>query len=49
MVNTLDGLHGFSARLLTQVLGMPTAELELLLAECRKDIRNQKIHAYWPM
>jgi SAM-dependent methyltransferase len=49
MVNTLDGLHGFSARLCTQVLGMSTEELELLLMACRNDIKNTKIHAYWPM
>ncbi|OKL64355.1 hypothetical protein UA08_00971 [Talaromyces atroroseus] len=49
MCNTLDGLYGFSARLCTQVLGMSTEELELLLMACRNDIRNTKIHAYWPM
>ncbi|KAL4805143.1 S-adenosyl-L-methionine-dependent methyltransferase [Aspergillus unguis] len=47
MVNTLDGLHGFSARLLTQVMGMTPEELEELLAACRKEIVNPKIHAYW--
>ncbi|BCS18375.1 class I SAM-dependent methyltransferase [Aspergillus puulaauensis] len=47
MVNTLDGLHGFSARLCTQVLGMSAAELELLLAQSRKDITNPKVHSYW--
>ncbi|KAL3440677.1 S-adenosyl-L-methionine-dependent methyltransferase [Aspergillus insuetus] len=49
MVNTLDGLYGFSARLLTQVLGMSTEELETLLAKCREDIKNPRIHAYWPI
>ncbi|KIX09018.1 uncharacterized protein Z518_00096 [Rhinocladiella mackenziei CBS 650.93] len=49
MVNTLDGLHGFSARLCTQVLGMSVEEVELLLAESRVDIQNPKIHAYWPI
>ncbi|KAI7971256.1 hypothetical protein EIK77_003555 [Talaromyces pinophilus] len=49
MVNTLDGLYGFSARLCTQVLGMSVEELELLLMACRNDIKNTKIHAYWPM
>ncbi|KAL4999467.1 S-adenosyl-L-methionine-dependent methyltransferase [Aspergillus recurvatus] len=47
MVNTLDGLHGFSAKLLIQVLGMTPEEHEELLAQCRKDITNSKIHAYW--
>lgn len=49
MVNTIDGLHGFSARLCTKVLGMDVDEFELLLAQSRVDIRNPKIHAYWPM
>ncbi|KAF2758956.1 putative methyltransferase [Pseudovirgaria hyperparasitica] len=49
MINTLDGLHGFSARLCTQVLGMSPEELELLLMGCRKEIQNPRIHAYWPI
>ncbi|KIV97479.1 hypothetical protein PV10_01230 [Exophiala mesophila] len=49
MFNTLDGLHGFSARLCTRVLGMSTEEFELLLAGARADIQNPKIHAYWPI
>lgn len=49
MINTLDGLHGFSARLCTQVLGMTVEELEMLLIDCRRDIQDTKIHAYWPM
>ncbi|PGH12816.1 hypothetical protein AJ79_04040 [Helicocarpus griseus UAMH5409] len=49
MINTLDGLHGFSARLCVQVLGMSQEELEVLLAAVRKDIQNPKVHAYWPI
>jgi len=49
MFNTLDGLHGFSVRLRTKVLGMSIEEVELLLAQSRLDIKNPKIHAYWPM
>ncbi|EAS27293.3 TAM domain methyltransferase [Coccidioides immitis RS] len=49
MVNTLDGLYAASARLCVQVLGMSTADLEVLLAQCRKDIQNPRIHAYWPI
>lgn len=49
MLNTLDGLHGFSARLCLTVLGMGDEEFNLLLAESRIDIRNPKVHAYWPM
>ncbi|KAL3477616.1 S-adenosyl-L-methionine-dependent methyltransferase [Aspergillus californicus] len=47
MVNTLDGLHGFAARLCIQVLGMTPEELDELLAASRKDIQNPKIHGYW--
>jgi hypothetical protein len=49
MINTLDGIHGFSARLCTQVLGMSSDELETMLVGVRKDIQNPQIHAYWPM
>ncbi|CBF73551.1 hypothetical protein AN7933.2 [Aspergillus nidulans FGSC A4] len=47
MVNTLDGLHGFSAKLLIEVMGMTPEEHQELLAQCRKDITNPRIHAYW--
>ncbi|KAK5054452.1 hypothetical protein LTR84_001342 [Exophiala bonariae] len=49
MFNTLDGIHGFSARLCTKVLGMSVEEVELLLAQSRLDIKNPRIHAYWPI
>ncbi|KAL4926191.1 class I SAM-dependent methyltransferase [Aspergillus undulatus] len=47
MVNTLDGLHGFSARLCIQILGMTPEEHEELLKASRKDIVNPRVHAYW--
>ncbi|KAL4794069.1 S-adenosyl-L-methionine-dependent methyltransferase [Aspergillus venezuelensis] len=47
MVNTLDGLHGFSAKLCIQVLGMTPEEHAQLLAASRKDVMNPRIHAYW--
>ena len=49
MINTLDGLHGFSARLFTTVLGMSIEEMELLLTDVRQDIQNRKIHSYCPV
>lgn len=49
MVNTLDGLYGFAARLCIQVMGMTPEQLEVLLAAARKDITNPKIHSYWSM
>jgi hypothetical protein len=38
MINTLDGILGFPARLYTQVLDMSSDELETLLVGVRKDI-----------
>jgi len=49
MVNTLDGIYGFTARPFTQILGMPLEEVEALLAQVRNDIRNKRVHSYWPM
>ena len=48
-VNTLDGLHGFSARLFTGVLGMSAEDVEALLVKVRKDIVDRSIHSYWPV
>lgn len=49
LINTLDGLHGFTVRPFTAVLGMSVEEVELLLMNVRKDIANRRIHSYWPM
>lgn len=49
MVNTLDGVYGFTARPFTQILGMPLEEVEVLLAQVVKDIANKRIHSYWPV
>jgi len=49
MVNTLDGLHGFTARTFTTVLGLTPEEVEVLLVGVRKDIMDRRIHAYWPV
>jgi SAM-dependent methyltransferase len=49
MINTLDGLHGFSVRPFTAILGMSLEEVELFLVEVKKDIMNRRIHSYWPM
>ena len=49
LVNTLDGLYGFTVRLFTGVLGMSTEEVEVFLVKVRKDIMDRRIHSYWPM
>lgn len=45
--NIMDGLHGFSIGLFTKMLGMAAEEVELLLVDVRKDLRNTKIHFYY--
>ena len=47
MQNILDGLHGFTMALFTRVLGWGADEVELLLMNVRKDVKNKKIHTYW--
>lgn len=47
MENILDGLHGFSIGLFTKMMGMSTHEVEVLLVDVRKDLRNTKIHFYY--
>lgn len=49
LVNSLDGLEGYSLALLTRVLGMSNDEVQLLLMDVRKDMKKRSIHAYWPM
>lgn len=49
LINTLDGLYGFTVRLFTRVLGMSSEEVDVFLVEARKDIMNKRIHSYWPM
>lgn len=49
LVQIEDGLEGFSLRLLTQVLGWDPAEVQVLLAKVRKDLRNPKIHAQFDL
>lgn len=45
--NIMNGLHGFSIGLFTKMLGMAAEEVELLLVDVRKDLRNTKIHFYY--
>ena len=47
--NVLQGLQGFTIALFTRVLGWTPEKTELLLVDVRKNLRNQDIHAYWPM
>jgi hypothetical protein len=49
MVTVLEGLQGFSMAIMTKGLGMSTEEVNLLLVDVRKEIRDKSIHSYWPM
>ncbi|KIW79839.1 hypothetical protein Z517_06454 [Fonsecaea pedrosoi CBS 271.37] len=45
----LDGLEALSFRLFTYVLGWSPEQLQVFLAEVRKDVKNISIHAYTTM
>lgn len=44
--NLLDGINAMSMAVLTRAGAMSKEEVELLLVDVRKDIRNRHIHAY---
>ncbi|KAH6886892.1 S-adenosyl-L-methionine-dependent methyltransferase [Thelonectria olida] len=46
-VNLVGGVQGLSLALFTHVLGWNTDELEVFLANVRKDLSNKKLHGYW--
>lgn len=47
--DVLAGLQGWTMAVLTRGLGMLTQEVEVLLADVRKDLESKKIHAYIPL
>ena len=49
LANILEGLQGFSMALMTRCLGMSKEEVEVLLVDVRKDMKNENIRSYWPM
>lgn len=44
-----SSLSGISIALFTRGLGWKIEDLELFLVEVRKEMKNTKFHAYWPM
>jgi len=44
-----SGLQALSLMLLTNVLGWSAEEVEVFLVGVRKDLKNRKIHAYFPV
>ncbi|KAI9680101.1 MAG: hypothetical protein M1817_005117 [Caeruleum heppii] len=48
-VNFLDGIHGFTMAIFTRLLRWSAEEVEVFMASVRKDIKDTKIHAYFPI
>ncbi|KAL8842190.1 MAG: hypothetical protein Q9176_002883 [Flavoplaca citrina] len=49
LVQIEDGLEAFTLRLFTQILGWKSEEVQVLLANVRKDLRNPKVHAQFDL
>ncbi|OIW29233.1 S-adenosyl-L-methionine-dependent methyltransferase [Coniochaeta ligniaria NRRL 30616] len=47
MTNFLDGIHAVTMTIFTKGLGMSPEEVELLLVDVRKDIKNLGVHFYF--
>ena len=48
-INILDGLEGFCLALLTRGLGWKKEEVDIFVARVSRDLRDRRIHAYFPM
>ncbi|KAL9009922.1 MAG: hypothetical protein Q9173_005091 [Seirophora scorigena] len=49
LVQIEEGLEAFTLRLFTQTLGWRTEEVQVLLAEVRKNLRDPKVHAQFDL
>lgn len=47
--NFTSGLSGISMALFTRVFGWTPDQLEVFLVDVRKDMKDTRFHAYWPM
>ncbi|KAK1750456.1 S-adenosyl-L-methionine-dependent methyltransferase [Echria macrotheca] len=47
MMNIMDGLHGISMGLFTKMLGWNEQEVEELIAQVSRDLRDKRIHFYY--
>ena len=47
MTNFLDGIHAVTMTIFTKGLGMSPEEVEVLLVDVRKDIKNLGVHFYF--
>ena len=46
LLQTLEGMEGFSLPIFTRYLGWTAEEVQILLAEVRQELRDPRIHAY---
>jgi hypothetical protein len=46
---TTSNLNGMSIALFTRGLNWSAEETEVFLVDVRKDMKNSRIHSYWPM
>ena len=49
LANLLYGVHGLSVKIFTSLLQYSIEQLEVLLAEVRKDAKNKRAHRYMPL
>jgi hypothetical protein len=49
LTNAMEGAPAIGLALLTRVLGMSPDEVDLLLVNLRKDIKDRSIHSYVPV
>jgi len=47
LTNCLDGLEGFSLRLLCNVFGWTEAQVYVFLVDVRKKLKDRDWHGYW--
>ncbi|KAJ9644789.1 hypothetical protein H2204_001251 [Knufia peltigerae] len=48
-INILAGIEGLTLRPLTKFLGWTLQEVQVLVARARPDVKDTRIHAYWPV
>ncbi|KAF6835099.1 methyltransferase domain-containing protein [Colletotrichum plurivorum] len=49
LANVIEGLEGWSMAALTRALGWTSAEVQVLLAEVRRDMKDPSVHHYTPL
>lgn len=48
LVAVLEGMQGLSMKVFTKFLGWSVEQLEVFLAEVRKELKRGHMHSYWP-